>query len=392
MLASWVLLTCALSLLAAGTLYTDAVTLAGLHRELLSVAGGGPGDHRPDQDPAGSAGGRRRGGRAGAAAGPRVDRRRASSEVLQSSAYADAAGDPETRRPSSRGSPRTRASRITPRSSTGAGRRRGRPRSRPPISEGAAAALLGVPTGDACRSEPARRDRARRRRGSPAPGRPTRPTTSGWPTRWRSRAARSSGSFTTRGPLVVADGGPRVRRRSPSRSTREWRAIPRVDGLHARVARRGRGARDGHRRAGQRRAAGLEPGQVATKLPDDPRLGRSLGARRPGRDPAAARPVRRAGGVRGDPRRGPAAGAASRARPPCCGRAAAGSGTSWRWRSARRCWSPCPPRSRRRGLAVLLVQAVRLNPALEGVGLRRRCPAGARSRSRSSAASSPSSR
>ena len=33
-LASWVLLTCALSLLAAGTLYTDAVTLAGLHREL----------------------------------------------------------------------------------------------------------------------------------------------------------------------------------------------------------------------------------------------------------------------------------------------------------------------------------------------------------------------
>ena len=36
-LASWALLASALSLLAAGTLYTDAVTLAGLHRELLSA-------------------------------------------------------------------------------------------------------------------------------------------------------------------------------------------------------------------------------------------------------------------------------------------------------------------------------------------------------------------
>ena len=33
-LASWLLLACALGLLSAGTLYTDAVTLAGLHREL----------------------------------------------------------------------------------------------------------------------------------------------------------------------------------------------------------------------------------------------------------------------------------------------------------------------------------------------------------------------
>ncbi len=35
--ASWALLACALGLLAAGTLYTDAVTLAGLHRELASA-------------------------------------------------------------------------------------------------------------------------------------------------------------------------------------------------------------------------------------------------------------------------------------------------------------------------------------------------------------------
>ena len=34
LLASWVLLASAIALLAAGTLYTDAVTLAGLHREL----------------------------------------------------------------------------------------------------------------------------------------------------------------------------------------------------------------------------------------------------------------------------------------------------------------------------------------------------------------------
>ena len=37
MLASWALLASALSLLAAGTLYADAVTLAGLHRELRSA-------------------------------------------------------------------------------------------------------------------------------------------------------------------------------------------------------------------------------------------------------------------------------------------------------------------------------------------------------------------
>ena len=36
-MASWLLLACALGLLAAGTLYTDAVTLAGLHRELRSA-------------------------------------------------------------------------------------------------------------------------------------------------------------------------------------------------------------------------------------------------------------------------------------------------------------------------------------------------------------------
>jgi hypothetical protein len=41
-------------------------------------------------------------------------------------------------------------------------------------------------------------------------------------------------------------------------------------------------------------------------------------------------------------------------------------------------------------LAMLLVQAVRLNPAMEGVGLSRRCPDPRRSRRRSSAASSRS--
>jgi hypothetical protein len=94
-LASWVLLVSALSLLAAGTLYTDAVTLAGLHRELADAP---PADRSivvrtkilPEQLDA-----------AEAVIVPELDRVLAPTggdlvRVLRSSPYADAAADPES--------------------------------------------------------------------------------------------------------------------------------------------------------------------------------------------------------------------------------------------------------------------------------------------------------
>ena len=94
-LASWALLASALSLLAAGTLYTDAVTIAGLHRELSTA----PAADRaivvrtqilPD-----------RLATADAAVAPELRRAVAPTggelaHVLQSSPFADAAADPET--------------------------------------------------------------------------------------------------------------------------------------------------------------------------------------------------------------------------------------------------------------------------------------------------------
>ena len=93
-LASWALLACALGLLAAGTLYTDAVTLAGLHRELR---GGARGDRSivvrtqilPERLPT-----------ADAAITPELERVLAPTggeiaRVLRSSPFADAATDPD---------------------------------------------------------------------------------------------------------------------------------------------------------------------------------------------------------------------------------------------------------------------------------------------------------
>ncbi len=93
MVASWALLACALGLLAAGTLYTDAVTLAGLHRELAAA----PAVDRaivvrtqilPERLPT-----------ADAAITPQLERVIAPTggeiaRVLRSSPYADAATDP----------------------------------------------------------------------------------------------------------------------------------------------------------------------------------------------------------------------------------------------------------------------------------------------------------
>ena len=94
-LASWVLLASALALLAAGTLYTDAVTLAGLHRELASSP---PVDRSvvvrtkilPDRIDAADAVIAPELGRVLALTGGSVTR------VLRSSPYADAAADPAT--------------------------------------------------------------------------------------------------------------------------------------------------------------------------------------------------------------------------------------------------------------------------------------------------------
>ena len=223
--------TCALSLLAAGTLYTDAVTLAGLHRELRESPAADRAvivrtkilpDRLADADAAVVP---ELQGVLGPTGGSVV-------RVLQSSPYADAAADPATvdelaRVRRVRGDRGPRAARRR-----GVARGRGNTRSRSAISQ-PAAALLGVARATSCTSV-RRLDTSRPwTSGSAAPGRPTRPTSGGWPTRWRSPARRRAARSRPVGPLVVAAEdlvtGPLT---EPLDA--EWRAIPRGRRLHAR--------------------------------------------------------------------------------------------------------------------------------------------------------------
>ena len=365
-LASWALLASALSLLAAGTLYTDAVTLAGLHRELLSA----PAADRaivvrtkilPDRLAA-----------ADAAVVPELRQALASTggevaEVLHSSAYADAAGDPETL------TDLTQLASFQGIEDHADARRRalGDARADPieaTVSEGAAAAL-GVRTGDTL-SLVSRLDANRRVdvaitgtwRADPADG------------YWLAdplgdRGQRDKGGrFTTRGPLVVAEADLTSRRPRASRSTRSGARSP-TSTASAGVARRGRGRTcAGWLGRVNAATAGHEPGLRRHEAARHPRLGRSLGARRPGGDPAAARPVRRARGVRGDPRRGAAARAASeRDRAAAVARRGHGHLAAMAFGEALIVVVPAVIVAP--WLAMLLVQAVRLNPAMEGVGL-----------------------
>ena len=259
-------------------------------------AGGRPRDRRPHQDPARPPRRRRRGGRPGA--------RSASSR--RPAATSPGPAIVALRRRGRRSGDRDRPHRVRlvpghrgprRRSSTGAGRRRAPTPSRR-RSRRARRPRSASGTGRHARPRrpPRRAARAWTSR-SPGPGAPTPPTRTGSATPLALAGSETGGRFTTRGPLVVDadDLGP-VARTQPLDA--QWRAIPDVDGLppgtlDAVAAERRRAAPAGSTPP----CRGRTRRTVATKLPDDPRLGRPVGARGPGRDPAAARPVRRARGA-----------------------------------------------------------------------------------------------
>jgi hypothetical protein len=226
-LASWLLLTCALSLLAAGTLYTEAVTLAGLHRELRESPAADRGvivrtKILPDRLAA-----------ADEAVVPELDALLAPTggtvvRVSQSSPYADAAGDPET------------IDQLTVFAAydgiedhaalvAGAWATPGRAPVEATLSE-PAAALLGVGVGDGLRLR-SRLDASRvvdvRVSGVWAAD-PADEWWMGEPLALT--GTQTGGSFTTRGPLAVTREdlvtGPLA---EPLNA--EWRAVPLVDGF-----------------------------------------------------------------------------------------------------------------------------------------------------------------
>ena len=262
--ASWALLASALSLLAAGTLYSDAVTLAGLHRELRAA----PAAERaivvrtkilPDRIAAADEAVLPELRRAVAPTGGEI------AKVLQSSVYADAAADPKdvtdlTAFGSFEGIDR-HATLVD-----GRWAEPGRSPVEATLSQQAAAAL-GVATGDTL-SLVSRLDA----------GRKVDVAITGT---WRSDPAdpywlgdpgvldgtETGGRFTTRGPLVVAEGdllsGPLAESLNA-----QWRAIPDIDGFRPEVL--DSMAIDIRGLLGRVNAALPESNQasVTTKLPD----------------------------------------------------------------------------------------------------------------------------
>jgi hypothetical protein len=226
-IASWALLASALSLLAAGTLYAGAVTLAGLHRELLSA----PAADRaivvrtrilPD-----------RLATARDAVVPELQRTLSAmggevAEVLQGSPYADAAADPETvtdlEQPAAFEGIERHAELVD-----GRWAEAGRMPIEATLSQ-AAAAIIGVKTGDTL-TLANRLD----------PGRVLDFVITGT---WRADPAdpywladplalegtETGGRFTTRGPMVVAETDLMT---GPLREPLDvqWRAIPQVTGF-----------------------------------------------------------------------------------------------------------------------------------------------------------------
>ena len=231
--------------------------------------------------------------------------------VLQSSPYADAAADPDTvdelavfaAYEGIEDHATARRRRVAGgRRDAGRGGDLGSPR--PPCS--------GVGTGDVLRLR-SRLDTSRAVdvAGQRHLGGPTPPTSGGWPTRSRSPGAESSGSFTTRGPLVVAAedlvaGAARraAQRRvagDPAASTASRpRSIAAVEALATGIEGRVNAALPFSNQA-----------QVLTRLPTIlATVDRSVLVTQAGH-PAAARPVRRARRLRGHPRRGAAPRAAA---------------------------------------------------------------------------------
>ena len=226
-LASWLLLTCALSLLAAGTLYTEAVTLAGLHRELREAPAADRSvivrtKIRPDR-------------LAGAddAVVPELQALLAPVggnvvRVIQSSPYADAAADPET------------VDALTLFASyegiedhatlaDGAWATPGRTPLEATLSQ-PAAALLGVGVGDTLQLR-SRLDGSRSV-DVVVSGTWTADPADEW---WIGDSlaltgSQAGGSFTTRGPLVVA-AEDLVTGALAEPLNAEWRAVPRIEGV-----------------------------------------------------------------------------------------------------------------------------------------------------------------
>lgn len=264
MIASFALLASALSLLAAGTLYTDAVTLAGLHRELLQA---------PAADRAIVVRTKILPDRLATADGAIVPQLRGAiattggevARVLHSSAYADAAADPATV---------TDLEQLAAfegieahaRLVDGRWAEAGRTPVEATVSQ-AAAAAIGATTGDTIsivnRLDPGKRvDVAITGTWLADPEDPY----------WLADpfvldGRETSGRFTTRGPLVVAaadlTGGP-----LSEPLDAQWRAIPDVNGFRPEAldavaaAVRGLGGRINAALPGSNQAS------VATKLPD----------------------------------------------------------------------------------------------------------------------------
>ena len=297
-----------------GTLYTDAVTLAGLHRELRDAP---PADRavvvRTQILP-------ERLADADAAVVPelqRVHRRRRGGDiarVLRRRPYADAAADPATVDEPARCSPRYEgieehatlvdgawpapgATPVEARCRTAAAAALGRRPPATPLAPRARGSRLAGPSTSAISGTWA--------------ARPRRPVVAG-ATRSPSRGREAGGSFTTRGPLVVAAEdlvtGPLA---EPLDA--QWRAVPRVEGFTPGDGGRGRGAR---RRASRDRVNAALPfsnqAQVLTQAAGDPR--RASTGRCSSPRPGILLLLVQFGvlaGVRGDPR----GGAAPRAAP-----------------------------------------------------------------------------
>jgi hypothetical protein len=226
-LASWLLLTCALSLLAAGTLYTEAVTLAGLHRELREAP---PADRsvivRTKILP-------ERLGAADDAVVPELEALLAPVggnvvRVLQSSPYADAAADPATVDAltlfASYDGIEDHATLVDGEWATAGRSPVEATLSRP------AAALLGVGVGDTLHLR-SRLD-ASRTLDARISGTWTADPADEW---WIAdplalTGSQAGGSFTTEGPLVVAPDD-LVTGALAEPLNAEWRAVPAIDGV-----------------------------------------------------------------------------------------------------------------------------------------------------------------
>ena len=312
-LASWALLASALGLLAAGTLYTDAVTLAGPPPGAGRGARGGPLHRRPDADPPGDACRSRTqpsppswsGSSRPPAARSRgcSGRARTRTPRPQPDAVADlvlfaaleGVRDHATHRRRALAGARRHARRGR-RVRAGRGDPQRRPR-RPHPARGAPGREAGGGRGDG--------HLARRPRGPVLAGRPAAP---GRERAGRVVQARRATPGRGRGP-----------RGSPGRRSPGGRPMARHPGprrVPAGEPGRGRGVPAGAPGRGERGAARVQPGHGRHEARGDRRLGRSFGPRRPVGHPAVAGPVRRARGLLGDPGRRPARGpAAARDRP-----------------------------------------------------------------------------